>query len=68
MARQAKAPKLPKGYEPSYTSYELITKTSYDKPYKPAKIKAGRAKPVQYVQPVKIMNPGALKGGKGKRR
>ena len=59
------ATKIPKGYEPLYTEYVLEAKTTYGKPYKPSKVdKPVKAKP--YVQPVKIMNPGALKGKKGR--
>ena len=31
-------PKVPKGYTDEYTTYELITKTTYSKPYKMGKI------------------------------
>ena len=69
MVRRATPPKLPKGYEPTYTSYELVTKTTYSKPYKEMKAPKGRAKvskSKEYVQPVRVVNPTALKG-KGKR-
>ena len=69
MVRRATPPKLPKGYEPTYTSYELITKTTYDKPYKPLKRskKAKDSAPKEYVQKVQVVNPKALNRGKGKR-
>ena len=58
------ATKIPKGYEPLYTEYVLEAKTTYGKPFKALKgqTKIGKSKP--YVQPVKIMNPDALKGSK----
>ena len=65
--RKTKSPKIPKGFEPSYTTYELITKTSYDRPYKAPKMTKASKQPKAYVQPVRITNPGALKSGKGKR-
>ena len=60
------ATKIPKGYEPLYTEYVLEAKTTYGKPYKALKGPAKTVKSKPYVQPVKIMNPGALKGKKGR--
>ena len=54
--KQSKGVKIPKGFKPVYTTYELTTKTTYDKPYKPPKTVKGTAKPKPYVQPVKIVS------------
>lgn len=53
-------PKVPKGYTDEYTTYELITKTTYSKPYKmpkPTKASKNRAKKQkEYAMPVKIVS------------
>ncbi len=51
-------PKIPKGYTDTYTTYELITKTSYTKPYKMLKaMKSKRkGKEKEYAMPVKIVS------------
>ena len=66
MVRRATPAKIPKGYEPSYTSYELVTKTTYSKPYKPTKVDKAVPKSKEFVQKVRVVNPTVLKG-KGKR-
>ena len=65
------APKIPKGFEPTYTTYELVTKTTYSKPYKEVKSPRGRANVVkakEYVQPVRVVNAKTLRPrGRGKK-
>ena len=65
--KQPKGVKIPKGFKPVYTTYELTTKTTYDKPYKPLKSSKARA-PKEYVQKVKIVGglPRDKKQGKAK--
>jgi len=68
MVRRATPPRLPKGYEPSHTSYKVITETYYEKPYKAPKVTKGRDRPAkEYVQKVQVVNPKVLSKGKGKR-
>lgn len=65
-SKKAVKPKVPKGYTDEYTTYELITKTTYSKPWKEPKRRKGRSKVVkakEYVQPVRIV--GGI-GGKKK--
>ena len=66
VAKRPKGVKIPKGFKPVYTNYELTTKTTYDKPYKPPKVLKGTAKPKPYVQPVKIVG-GLLKPKRAKK-
>jgi len=78
VSKSAKKPKIPKGYTDEYTTYELITKTSYSKPYKPSKIdkpkkrsKAAKAQEEKrYAMPVRIVSDSSerkSKKGKSKR-
>ena len=53
--KKVKAPKIPKGFKPDYTSYELVTKTTYSKPWKPTKASRTVKPAKEYVQPVKIV-------------
>ena len=64
--KQPKGVKIPKGFKPVYTTYELTTKTTYDKPYKPLKVSSGSSKPKPYVQPVRIVG-GLLKPKRAKK-
>lgn len=67
--------KIPKGYTDEYTTYELITKTTYNKPYKPLKTdkpkkqsKATRAREEKkYAMPVKIISDTSGRGTSGRK-
>ena len=70
MTAHGKPPKVPKGYEPTHTSYKLTTETYFEKPYKPLKAsrtKTGKA-PAEYIQKVRVVNPDAPKGGRGRKK
>lgn len=54
------AAKVPKGYKPVYTTVEVTTRTTYDKPYKMSK-EPKPTKSKEYVQPVRIVNPKKVK-------
>jgi 3-mercaptopyruvate sulfurtransferase SseA len=63
MAVKKGAPKIPKGYEPQHTAYKLITETYFEKPWKaPKEAKVSTRAPKEYIQKVRVVNPGALKG------
>ena len=63
MAAKKTAPKIPKGYEPQHTVYKLTTETYFEKPWKaPKAVKGSTSAPKEYVQKVRVVNPGALKG------
>ena len=67
-SKKAVKPKVPKGYTEEYTTYELITKTSYSKPYKMLKATKSkkRGKEKEYAMPVKIVSD--TSGRKKKKR
>ena len=69
MTAHGKPPKVPKGYEPTHTSYKLTTETYFEKPWKAPKAVKGSARaPAEYVQKVRVVNPDAPKGGRGRKK